>query len=198
MQNKLNFTFTNTISLPNYIYHKYTLISFLQYSQKHKMYITEIFTSTRNITIVHVQMKLNHSTENEKMLHPSSHHMKNQSFPVVKKMMHSLQKGHSLHSNVCSLSELKYHLNIHPVLKKLYKMKTTTILTYPYGKVNWPIRLTTITWNQNRQNKILITTERKNLYHLFLRLMGHTLSSSQLCHCHLCKYSYILVLIKYF
>ena len=36
------------------------------------MYVTDIFTATRKITIVHVQMKLNHSTENEKILHPSS------------------------------------------------------------------------------------------------------------------------------
>ena len=149
MQNKLNFTFTNTISLRNYIYHKYTLISIFPVFQKHKMYITDIFTATRKITIVHVQMKLNHSTENEKILHPSSYCMNSQSFPVVKKMMHSLQKGHFLQSNVCSLSGLKYHLNIHPVLKKLYKMRTTTILTYPYGKVNLPISLTTITLNGN-------------------------------------------------
>ena len=139
MQNQLNFTFTNTISIPNCIYHKYTLISILPVFHKHKLYVTDIFTVTQKITIVHLQMKLNHSTENEKILHPSSHCMKSQSFPVVKKMMHSLQKGHFLQSNVCSLSKLKYHLNIHRVLKKLYKMRTTTILTIPYGKVNMPI-----------------------------------------------------------
>ena len=132
MQNQLNFTFTNTISVPNFIYHKYTLISIFPVFQKHKMYITAIFTATRKITILHVQMKLNHSTENEKILHPSSHCMKSQSFPVVKKMMHSLPKGHFLQSNLPSLSELKYHLNIHRVLKILYKMRTTTILTTPY------------------------------------------------------------------
>ena len=129
MQSQLNFTFTNTISVPNCIYHKYTLISIFPVFQKNKMYVTDIFTAIRKITIVHVQMKLNHSTENEKILHPSSHCMKNQSFPVVKKMMHSLQKGHFLQLNVRSLSELKYHLNIHRVLKRLYKMRTTTILT---------------------------------------------------------------------
>ena len=139
MQNQLNFTFTNTISVPNFIYHKYTLISIFPVFQKHKMYITAIFTGTRKITILHVQMKLNNSTENKKILHPSSHRMKSQSFPVVKKMMHSLPKGHFLQSNLPSLSELKYHLNIHQVLKILYKMRTTTILTSPYGKVNIPI-----------------------------------------------------------
>ena len=139
MQNQLNFTFSNTITVPNCIYHKYMLISIFPVFQKHKMYVADIFTATRKITIVHVQMKLNHSTKNKKILHPSSHRMKSQSFPVVKKMMHSLQKGHFLQSNVCSLSKLKYHLHIHRVLKKLYKMRTTTILTIPYGKVNMPI-----------------------------------------------------------
>ena len=55
MQNQLNFTFTNTISVPNFIYHKYTLISIFPVFQKHKMYITPIFTATRNITILHEQ-----------------------------------------------------------------------------------------------------------------------------------------------
>ena len=57
MQNQLNFTFTNTISIPNCIYHKYTLISILPVFHKHKMYVTDIFTVTQKITIVHVQMK---------------------------------------------------------------------------------------------------------------------------------------------
>ena len=139
MQNQLNFTFTNTISVPNFIYHKYTLIS-----------IFSSIPETQNVrnSHIHSDTKDNNTSctdetepfnQKQKILHPSSHCMKSQSFPVVKKMMHSLPKGHFLQSNLCSLSELKYHLNIHRVLKKLYKMRTTTILTSPYGKVNIPI-----------------------------------------------------------
>ena len=56
----------------------------------------------------------------------------------------------------------------------------------------WESQCAHLTDHDNMESKL---TEQDTDYHLFLRLMGHTLSSSQLCHCRLCKYSYILLLI---
>ena len=50
MQNQLNFTFTNTISVPNFIYHKYTQIS-----------IFSSIPETQNVHNSHIHSDMKHS-----------------------------------------------------------------------------------------------------------------------------------------
>ena len=163
------------------------------------MYITAIFTATGEITILHVQMKTEPFNRNKNILHPSSHCMKSQSFPVVKKMMHSLPKGHFLQSNLPSLFRIEISSEHSLSFEEIVHNENNN----NPNKSVWESQYPNLTNNDNIESK---PTERDTEYNgqkeptppLPSIDGAYSIIKSTMPLSVLCKYSYILLLITNF